>query len=62
MQMILEPELVGSLHFFPYIGQGANIMANVDYLKFWPGYRLTEMALVSLDEPLYIGLYSGSYF
>jgi len=35
MKMVLDTDGFGSLHFFPYVREGTDVIANVDNGEFW---------------------------
>ena len=55
MKVIIDTELFGSFHFFPYVRKRADVMSDVDDLKFRAGDWFVKMGLVCLDELLNVG-------
>jgi hypothetical protein len=62
MKVVVESELVSSLHFFSNVRKRPDIVADVDDLQFWSGDGIGKMGLVFIDEVFYVGFDGVSDF
>lgn len=55
MKMVVESELLSSLHFFSNVRKRADIVADVDDLQFWSWDGFGKVGLVFMDEVFDVG-------
>jgi hypothetical protein len=62
MKVVVESELVSSLHFFSNVRKRADIVADVDDLQFWSWDWFGKMWLAFMYEVFYVGFDGVSDF